>query len=182
MSMFNLKAMKALANGAPINEAIENMGMEDLDSSDLILIDETLAEVGATLFFDDLQLDYLESIEKPFLEAMNELSEYMVANGLLNENFVVTNPKKNIVRLNKFAIMNRLEKIFTLKLARKAKDKNFKKYKIGTKLKRSSMKLMHAKYGNKAKMMAKKAFIASKKKTRIVAVADKVKTAIKGKK
>lgn len=153
-----------------LNEAFDNPETMELSAEDEQLIDETLREVMPILIADDIMLEAMESSEAIYNETMGTLESYLRSQDLLSESFSMSNPKKNYVRLNKFAIIERLRSILILKLARKNKDKNFKKYKIGTKIKRSSFKNMETRYGAKAGMMAKKIYAKKNGRNRIVTV------------
>lgn len=164
---------------AEIQETDDDVILTDEDEE---LIQETLSEVMPYLIADEIMSEAYEKGELVFHESMTELEGFLKTNGLLDESFSMKNPKKNFVRLNKKAILERLRSILIIKLARKNKDKNYKKYKIGTKIKRNSFKAMEDRWGAKATPMAKKAFAAKSKKSRISTVVDAAKAAVTGNK
>ena len=161
-------------DGTILTESISNQP-DVFTEADEQRMNETLAEVMPFLIADDIILEAYEKGETVFQEAMTELQSYLKSNGLLSESFAMSNPKKNYVRLNKMAIIERLRSILIIKLARKNNDKNYKKYKIGTKIKRNAFKAMDTRWGAKAGPMAKKIFQNKSKKNRIITVVDSAK-------
>ena len=103
------------------------------------------------------------ALEEAAQEAYAQLTPYLVGQGYLSEAAAIpSNPKINVVRLNKQATMKRLTTMYTLYLARKHNDKAFKKYKLACGLKKANREIMAKKYGNKASAMAKKHYAATK--------------------
>jgi hypothetical protein len=86
----------------------------------------------------------------------------------------LSNKKINIVRLNKQAQINRLTSIITLKMARKAGSKNYTKYKMGQKIKKTNMEEMRKKYGDRAARLSKKLFAKLQKSHKAAAVTAEV--------
>lgn len=157
-----------------LNESAFNKSTDPdvFSEADEQLMNETLAEAMPFLIADDIIMEAYDKGEVIFQESMTELQSYLKSNGLLSESFSMSNPKKNYVRLNRMAILERLRSILIIKLARKNNDKNYKKYKIGTKIKRNSFREMEKRWGAKATPMAKKIYQNKARKNKIVTVID----------
>lgn len=119
-----------------------------------------------------------EAMDEATKDAFLKVQSYMVGQGLISEaSAPAINPKLNVVHLNKQAQLHRLSTILTLKMARKAKSKNFTKYKIGQKIKKTNMEEMRKRYGAQADRLAKKLYEQLKKNAKATAVvAEKKKT------
>lgn len=92
-------------------------------------------------------------------EAMSECQDYLKGQGMMNENFILpTNPRQNIMRLNRVSAIERLTRVFIISNARKAKSVHFKRYKIGMAMKKSSMAEMDKLYRSKSGRQALQAW------------------------
>ena len=68
----------------------------------------------------------------------------------------INNPKVTFVKMSKKAQIERLKTIISLKMARKANDPKYRKYKVGAKIKKSNLLDIKTKYGTKAEKLAVK--------------------------
>lgn len=111
-------------------------------------------------------------LDEEVQKAIKTLSEYYVGQGLVNEAATVriTNPRINVVHLSKQAQIARLKTIITLKMARRANHKSYKKYKFGQKIRKANMAIMKKLYGNKAEKLAKKLWIKNQRSAKTQAV------------
>lgn len=180
-----LKNLRDLANGR-INEdtynAIVNDDPEDLSEyeDDEEFIQECMAYVYPAM----MQAEILgESSDEAIIEAYLACQDYLIGQGMISEAAAVpiTNPKINVVRLNKAAQINRLTTIITLKMARKDNAKSYQKYKLGQKIKKTNMEEMRKRYGAKAERLAKKLWEKSRKSGKVAAVVDNAKDKTKKK-
>lgn len=120
------------------------------------------AELGMPLILQaEIMGDECDAMTEATITAFNELSSYFVGQGIM-ESAIPTNPKINVVRLNKAAIMKKLKTMYTLLLARRAGSKEFKKYKLACGIKKANREIMDRKYGARAEKMAKQHYNATK--------------------
>lgn len=112
-----------------------------------------------------------EAVIGVYLDAQN----YLIGQGIISESAAVhiSNPKLNVVHLNKTAQINRLTTIITLKMGRKADHKAYKKYKLGQKIKKENLMELRKIYGAKAARLAKKLYAQMQKSAKLSAVVDK---------
>ena len=142
-----------------------------LDDDEFLTDEEFIQECTALIQGMIIQGEMLDEaadvMDEMVNEAAAELGGYMVGQGIINEASInINNPRVNYVRLNRQAQINRLEKIITLKMGRKAKHPAFKKYKLAMALKKKNMAEMHKLYGVRANRLAKQMYakIAKNKK------------------
>ena len=116
-----------------------------------------------------------DELDESVKNAVLTLQDYFVGQGMISEAATVSisNPKINIVRMNKQAQIKRLTSIITLKMGRKANHKAYKKYKLGQKIKKTNMEELRKLYGAKAERLAKKLWARTKKSGKVAAVVDK---------
>lgn len=121
-----------------------------------------------------LMEDAADAMDESVKEAFATIQNYMVGQGLISEAATVSlsNPKINIVRMNKDAQISRLTSIFILKMGRKAGHKAYKKYKLGQKIKKTNMEELRKIYGAKAERLAKKLWAKTRKNNKVAAVVD----------
>ena len=75
----------------------------------------------------------------------------------------LNNPRVTFVRLGRDARKKRLTSIIALKMARKDKTNDFKKYKLGIKIKKENFAKIMQKYGSKAERLAHKLIMQTKR-------------------
>lgn len=133
------------------------------------------------MMMDESMGDLLDSMDEATTQAFITLQDYMIGQGLISEAAAVhiNNPKLNVVHLNKQAQIRRLSTIITLKMARKANHKSYKKYKLGQKIKKTNMGEMRKLYGAKAERLAKKLWLKTRKSSKVAAVVSDKKPATK---
>lgn len=171
-----LKTLAAFSKGEyvePMTESVD-MSVEELEN-DTEFMQECVALLAPTVLQYEIMSESFEELDEATKEAFMKVQDYFVGQQMMNEAQTVriTNPKINVVHLNKFAQMARLSTIITLKMARKNNDKCYTKYKMGQKIKKENMAKMKQKYGAKSDRLAKKlwAQIAKSRKASAV-VAD----------
>ena len=126
----------------------------DIDSISLESYDEGL------LFLTALRGECTaEEYNKIVTEAATELELY----GLIDSSDVVLE-SKNIVKLNKLANFNKVQKRTALRLAEKANDQLYEKYAKFRKLMIDARMKIFTKYLNKSKVEAKKAIMNAARK------------------
>jgi hypothetical protein len=159
----------------------DDMDFTDVDPDDyeptedeLEIITETTKQMMPYIIADEIMQEAYNrcNVDSSYDDAMFELQDHLKEVNLLSESFSMNNPKKNYVKLNKKALIERLRSIIILKMARKKKMKEYKKYKIGQKLRKTNFAKMELVLGNKAGMLAKK-IMMSKKKNRIPVIIQK---------
>ena len=169
----NLKNLRAFARGAISESALQEMNdaNEPFDLEDEEFMAECVAAATPLYIQYEILGESADAMDEAAVETFSRLQNYMVGQGLISEAAVsITNPKINIVHLNKQAQINRLTKIITLKLARKAGSKNYKKYKLGLQIKKVNMEAMTKSYGQKASRLAKQAWSKLQKQPKVNAV------------
>lgn len=124
----------------------------------------------------------LEELDEDTKEAFLRVKDYLVENGIMSEATVsLSNPKVNIVRLNKASRKKRLTSIIALKMARKEKSNDYRKYKVSAKMKKTYFGKILAKYGSKAERLAQK-LMQQAKHGKVGAVVEQKKAERKSKK
>ena len=115
-----------------------------------------------------------ETLDEAVVSAFLSTQDYLIGQGIISEAAAVhiSNPKLNVVHLNKNAQINRLTTIITLKMGRKANHKAYKKYKLGQKIKKENMAELKKLYGAKAERLAKKLWAKTQKSAKVSAVVD----------
>lgn len=170
MSFNPMKDLRSYASGVIDESAFsENIATQSSSGSDFgdafygldaDFIQECIADAIPIVTSAEIMDEDAEYIETVVNEAVSRLSDYFMAQGLINEapSVPTINKKLNVVHLNKEAQIKRLTKIFTLKLARHKGTAHYKKYKIGTNLRRANMEAMTKQFGSQAERMAKQAY------------------------
>lgn len=178
--------LRAFANGNLSESTLrENVADENGTSYDYENDEEFLREcteaalplMTQMMIFDEAVsgIDF-DELDEDTRNAFYKVSDYMVGQGLISEAATpsLSNKKINIVRLNKQAQIHRLTSIITLKMARKANSKNYTKYKMGQKIKKTNMEEMRKKYGAKAERLSKKLYAKLQKSHKATAVTKEV--------
>lgn len=170
MSFNPMKDLRSYANGVIDESALdENIATQSTSGSDFSdafygldadFIQECIADAIPIVTSAEIMDEDAEYIESVVNDAVHRLSDYFMAQGLINEAPTVPtiNKKLNVVHLNKEAQIKRLTKIFTLKLARHKGTTQYKKYKIGTNLRKTNMEAMTKQFGSQAERMAKQTY------------------------
>lgn len=179
-----LKNLRAFATGQ-INESTLselNGNDEGYDfENDEEFIQECMNVCMPTMISMMLMDESAEELDENVRNACIVLNDYLVGQGIISEAATVSlsNPKINVVRLNKQAQLNRLSTIITLKMARKDNIKAYQKYKLGQKIKKTNMEEMKKRYGAKADRLAKKLWKKTSANGKIAAVVDSKKAPAK---
>lgn len=120
----------------------------------------------------DIDLDVMD---EEVSDAFMKVHDYMVGQGLISEATMnINNPKVTFVKLSKKAQIQRLTTIIALKMARKNKDPKYKKYKLGSSIKRNNRDEIMKKYGQRAQKLSIKLWNQNRKNRKSNAiVADK---------
>ena len=105
-----------------------------------------------------------ECSPEEFQQIVTECAHEFEVYGLISSADVVLEAQKNIVRLNKYANFNKVQKRTALRLAENAKDQMFEKYAKFRKLMIGYRLKIYAKYGNKSKIEARKSIANAKRK------------------
>ena len=160
--MADLKNLLAFALGEINEGALADANFQESDEAfsleDEEIIEEC-AEITARLYIQsELLAESAAEIDAAVNETYTRLQNYLQGQGIITEATITVGKNQSAMVLGKDAQINRLTKIFTLKLARKANTKDYKKFKIGAQLKKNSMAKMMKQFGKKANLMAKKAW------------------------
>ncbi len=178
-----LKNLRAFAEGR-IDEAAlaeEENGelredeVEELEDEEFM---QECAAIAVPMAIQDILLgECSDNIDDDVKKAFLTVQDYLVGQGIISEAATVSisNPKINVVHLNKQSQLNRLKSIITVKLARKANHKSYKKYKLGQKIKKTNRAEMDKVFGKKAEMIAKKVWASTRKNGKVVATVEKQK-------
>lgn len=177
-----LRAMREFASGRIDESALKNhMDLEINESTYDFENDEQFmmecADACVPLIIQDMLMDEsaIEELDEDVRDAFLRVRGYLVENGIMSESTVsLSNPKVSIVRLDKGARKKRLTSIIVLKMARKENSNNYKKYKLGQRIKKENFASMFQKYGSKAERLAEK-LIRQTKKGKVGAVVEQKK-------
>lgn len=121
---------------------------------------------GDTAIETELFLTALRSecSEEEYNALVQEAAVEMELYGLIDSAQIATEAQKNIVKMNKAAVFNKIEKRAAIRLAEKAKDNLYTKYAKGRKLMVEARIAIYDKYGSKAKSEAKKIIANARRK------------------
>lgn len=184
----NLADFRNFAKGKIDESALQSSLVTDADISEYEGDEKFMQECTALcmptmlqMMMDESMGDMLDAMDEATLQAFMTVQDYLIGQGMITEAAAVhiSNPKLNVVHLNKQAQMRRLSTIITLKMARKANHKSYKKYKLGQKIKKTNMAEMKKLYGAKADRLAKKLWAKTRKSSKVAAVVDDKKPAKK---
>lgn len=175
-----LKKLRAFGKGTLSESALAAAASSD-DGYDFENDPEFMQECAAIavpMYLQVALFEGAETMDEATQNAFIQVQDYLVARGIMSEAATVriSNPKVNVVHLNKQAQIKRLTTIITLKMARKSKSKNYTKYKLGQKIKMTNMEEMRKKFGAKAERLAKKVWQQTQKDNKVAAVVDKAKS------
>lgn len=165
-----LKNLRAFAQGTLSESALGEINNDIPDfENDEEFIQECMNDVAPILMQMMVLEETADQMDEATQAAFIKVQDYMINNGIITEaaSVKITNPKINVVHLNKQAQINRLTTILTLKMARKAKSKNYTKYKLGQKIKKTNMEEMRKKFGNKAAQLSKKLWMRMQKDAKV---------------
>lgn len=188
--MYELKNLRDFARGT-INETelrrnlTTDADIEEYENDEAFMQECTdlCMPTMIQMMMNESMEDIFESMDEATAQAYITVQNYLIGQGIISEaaSVHINNPKLNVVHLNKQAQIKRLTTIITLKMARKAGHKSYKKYKMGQKIKKVNMEEMRKLYGAKAERLAKKLWAKTRKSSKVAAVVDSKKPA-KGKK
>lgn len=171
------ESLRKFASGSITESALQSNLTTDADikeyEEDQQFIQECMA-LGMPLIMQEMILgEAADELDENVKNAVITLQNYFVGQGLISEAAAISisNPKINVVRLNKQAQINRLTTILTLKMGRKANHKAYKKYKMGQKIKKSNMEELRRIYGAKAERLAKKIWAKTQRSPKAESVA-----------
>lgn len=173
-----LGSLRAFSKGQ-MNESTlqENLNGNDDDINELLEDSEFMQECMAVAIPMFIQTELLENainLDEDVKEAFLKVQDFLAGQGIISEAATVslTNPKINVVRLNKQSQIKRLTTIISLKLARRDNTKSYKKYKLGQKIKKENLAEITKRYGQKAERLAKKLWQKSQKNGKVAAVVE----------
>lgn len=176
--MATFSELKAFATGKLSENALREMNKaNDYDfENDEAFMQECMGACLGTLLQMNIMDETADELDEDVRDAFITVQDYMITNGLMDEaaSVPITNPKINVVRLNKQSQIKRLTTIIALKMARHDKMKAYKKYKLGQKIKKTNLADIMQRYQTKADRLAKKLW-AQSKKGKPAAVVDKKK-------
>jgi hypothetical protein len=179
-----LQNLRGYMNGSVNESALQNVakyGDDDITEyeEDEQFMQECTAACMPTILQMMLMDESAESLDEAVATAFINAQDYLIGQGLMDEAAAVriTNPKINVVHLNKQAQIKRLTTIITLKMGRKADHKAYKKYKLGQKIKKVNLEELRRIYGQKAARLAKKLWTKNQKSAKLNAVVEKSKPA-----
>lgn len=175
-----LKNLRAFASGQINESTLSELNGND-EGYDFENDEEFIQEcmnVCMPTMISMMLMENADELDESVRNACITLNDYLVGQGIISEAATVSlsNPKINVVRLNKQAQISRLTTIITLKMARKDNVKAYQKYKLGQKIKKTNMEEMRKRYGAKAERLAKKLWKKTKSNGKIAAVVDNAKT------
>lgn len=176
-----LENLRAFAAGRLDESALQESMNPDLGTdfeNDEEFMQECMGACIGTILLGEILGENADTLDEDVQKAVVTLQDYLVGQGMMSEaaTVSVSNPKINVVRLNKQAQINRLTTIITLKMARKDNVKAYQKYKLGQKIKKTNMEDMRKRYGAKAERLAKKLWAKTKKSGKVAAVVDSTQT------
>jgi hypothetical protein len=105
-----------------------------------------------------------ESTPEEFLKIVTESAQEFELYNLIDSSAKALESVKNIVKLNKLANFSKIEKRTAIRLGEKANDQLYEKYSKFRKLMIEYRLKLFAKYGNKAKIEARKSIANVKRK------------------
>lgn len=173
--MSKLSSLRDFAKGK-INESMLNDDMQDKGfdfENDEAFIQECMTDcIGLIMQTELMDESVFDTLDEDTQEAFMKVMNYMANNGMIDEAAVsLNNPKISVVRMSKQAQMKRLTSIIALKMARKTNMKQYKKYKLGQKIKKENFNAIMQRFGDKAGRLAKK-LVMQAKKGKVGAVID----------
>ena len=186
MSNF-LNDLRAFADGKTnivgLSESVNEEGFDF--ENDEEFMQECYSACLPSIIQYELMSESFDQLDESVREAFITVSDYLRGQGYLpmSEATTVTlNQKTNVVHMGKNAMISRLKSIVTLKMARKAGDRKYTKYKLGCKIKKDNMTEMKKKYGDKAERIAKKMSMPMQKNRKVSGTIDEKKEEIKSSK
>lgn len=176
-----MENFRKFANGSISESVLQSSIMTDDDISEYEADTEFMRECADVCMPTMLQMMLMDesagSLDEAVIDAYLTAQDYLIGQGIISEAAAVhiSNPKLNVVHLNKNAQINRLTTIITLKMGRKANHKAYKKYKLGQKIKKENMVELKRLFGQKAERLAKKLWAQTQKSAKVSAVVDRKK-------
>ena len=173
-----IENLRGFMNGSISESALQSGIITDDDIAEYENDQEFMQEATAACMPTMLQMmlmdETAESLDEAVVSAFLASQDYLIGQGLIDEAAAVhiSNPKLNVVHLNKQAQINRLATILTLKMGRKNNHKAYKKYKLGQKIKKMNMAELRKLYGAKAERLAKKLWQKTQRSAKLATVVD----------
>ncbi|MCM1531905.1 MAG: hypothetical protein NC114_06495 [Ruminococcus flavefaciens] len=179
-----METLRGIATGSLNEDALQSVQPDQTPvtdddiaeyENDQAFMQECTADLMGLMIQGMILGESADELDEGVKNAVLTLQDYFVGQGLIDEAATVSisNPKINVVHLNKQAQIKRLSTIITLKMGRKAGHKAYKKYKLGQKIKKTNMEEMRRIYGAKAERLAKKLWQKTRKSGKVAAVVDK---------
>lgn len=177
----SLKTLRQYATGKINESTMQAANVTDDDIAEYENDPKFMQECAAmcmptmlSMMMDESMNDVFASMDEATAAAFVAVQNYLVGQGVLSEAATVSisNPKLNVVHLNKQAQISRLTTILTLKMGRKANHKAYKKYKMGQKIKKENMEALRKLFGAKAERLAKKLWAKTRKNNKVAAVVE----------
>jgi len=126
------------------------------------MVDRVLNEQAEMIVAIETSINLMEDagMADAINEACSSLEGALKDANIINEAISINTkrPKRNHVVLTKESQLKRLQMIFALNLARENKNKDFKRFKLGSKIRKIAKENILKRYGQKGMMMAKKAY------------------------
>lgn len=182
-----ISSLRAYSKGAisesTLRESITPNEGYDFENDEIFMQECMGACLPTILQMELMDEDAAEAMDEDVKDAFLKVQNYLVENGMMDEasTIPITNPKITVVHMGREAQKKRLTSIIALKMARKENSKNYKKYKLGQKIKKENFGAILGKYGSKAERLAKK-LIAKSKNGKVGAVVEQKKAAKSSKK
>lgn len=173
-----IENLRGFMNGSISESALQSGIITDDDIAEYENDQEFMQEATAACMPTMLQMmlmdETAESLDEAVVSTFLASQDYLIGQGLIDEAAAVhiSNPKLNVVHLNKQAQINRLATILTLKMGRKNNHKAYKKYKLGQKIKKMNMAELRKLYGAKAERLAKKLWQKTQRSAKLATVVD----------
>lgn len=178
MSLIN--DLRDFANGRINESTLANRMTPKADydfESDDAFMQECMGDCLPTILQMELMDEAaVEAIDEDVKEAFLTVQNYLIENGMMDEAAAIPvgNPKITVVRMSREAQKKRLTSMIALKMARKANMKQYKKYKIGQKIRKENFSQIMDRFGQKAERLANK-LIQQSRKGKVGAVVEKKK-------
>ena len=170
-----LENLRAFARGelseSALSDSIADTQAYDFEGDEEFM-QECFEACLPTLVQMELMDEDADQLDEDVRDAFNTIANYYVQQGVISEAAVpkITNTKINVVHLSRAAQLKRLTSIIVLKMARRANLPQFKKYKLGSKIKKENMAEMRKRYESSASKIAKKLMTKNRKSGKAVAV------------
>lgn len=173
-----LGSLRAFSKGQMNESTLQENLTDTNDNIDELLEDTEFMQecmsVAIPMFIQTELLENAINLDEDVKDAFLKVQDFLAGQGIIAEAATVslTNPKINVVRLNKQSQIKRLTTIISLKLARRDNTKSYKKYKLGQKIKKENLAEINKRYGQKAERLARKLWQQTQKNSKVAAVVE----------